>query len=156
MTRTCDGTCCQAFVLGGYSKEEIQGFHDDAIRVWMGEFWGWEPRTCKNLIEGIETWWQWMVFIGHHDSHPVTREKSTRNGMDYFTCNQRGPGGLCLVYENRPHFCRSYGVTIACEHEGCTWKGVLTKEEVERRKEQRAREVRKYLKVRREMVCKPC
>ena len=125
----CSGHCCEAFVLNGYDRERIQRCYDNEIRFWLGsqfDCWthpeGWEPQ----LVEGIFDWWPWMVYLGRFDSHPKTKaENNSKGGRDYFTCTQLGPNGDCLSYLNRPHFCKSYGVTVNCEHDGCTWDAAV-------------------------------
>lgn len=125
-TNRCCGTCCKAFVLGGYTREKVQRCYDNALRLetegmtdWVRPHVHWYPL----IVNGILRWWPWMEYLGHYRSHPITgRTNNEPNGLDYFTCNQLSPEGNCMVYDQRPHFCRSYGVDIQCEHTDCTWK----------------------------------
>jgi Fe-S-cluster containining protein len=126
MSDRCFGQCCKAFVLGGYDREVIQKTYDNELRMvtegmtdWVkpSEYWFPEKRV-KDILD----WWPWMVYIGRFDEHPVTGETNKADdGLDYFTCVKLSPEGDCLAYENRPHFCRSYGITIPCEHKDCQW-----------------------------------
>jgi Fe-S-cluster containining protein len=134
MKDRCDGTCCKAFVLGGYDRHELQRCYDNQFRLategqtdWVRphEFW-----YASRNIDGILEWWPWVRYIGTFDVHPVTGEKNASDGpKDFFTCIQLAENGDCKVYEDRPHFCKSYGVTIECEHENCRWKGAWHKGE---------------------------
>jgi len=129
MGSRCRGQCCQAFVLGGYDLEYIQRSYDNTIRMWLGEDFGWtKPEGwLPTLVNGIFRWWPWMVYLGRFKAHPVTGAEHQE--MDYFTCSQFSEEGNCLVYDRRPHFCRTYGITTPCEHEGCQWAGAWKKGE---------------------------
>ena len=125
-TKECTGKCCRAFVLGGYSVEYIQTLYDAVMRSEIGQYWfDWQPAELSFYnqhkliyqIEDIIFWWPWMVYIGTFEKHPITGKKTPK--MDYFSCIQHSHDGKCLVYDQRPHFCRSYGVTVECEHDDC-------------------------------------
>lgn len=109
-------------MLNDYSREELQfafdtvGMPTEEVRLKLPKILGF--RWVYPLE--IEKWWPWMIFLGTFRSHPTTG-KEFQSAMDCFTCSQLLPNGDCAVYEDRPHFCKSYGVTIDCEHEGCTW-----------------------------------
>lgn len=120
----CTGLCCKAFVLCDYTREELQfafdtvGIPTEEARLKLPKLLGF--RMVYPL--GIEKWWPWMIYLGRFDAHPTTGKKfNAPSGLDCFTCSQLMPNGDCAVYEDRPHFCKSYGVTFDCEHEGCTW-----------------------------------
>lgn len=121
----CTGKCCQAFPLGIYSIEELQASYDGELRWTLGEMFGWSgpraPYPMPRIAEIID-WWPWMIHLGRYHDHPTTGKPTPEGATDYFTCSKQDPStGDCTVYDARPHFCRSYGVTCACEHDGCTW-----------------------------------
>jgi Fe-S-cluster containining protein len=126
--------CCQAFVLGGYSAEEVQQMYDNEVRDVMGEWFDWaKPDNWRiTHIVGILDWWSWMIPLGAFEIHPVTGRGAEGGPMEYFTCSQLAENGDCLVYDRRPHFCESYGVTIACEHEDCPWTEARNRRELKR------------------------
>lgn len=114
----CTGECCKAFVLNNYTKEELQ-YSYDQLKLPLEMRWVDPPGRIVIPVE-IKIWWPWMIYLGNYDKHPITG-KEYPEGYDFFTCSQLLPNGDCAVYEQRPHFCRGYGVTIDCEHDCCTW-----------------------------------
>ena len=130
----CTGQCCKAFFLGGYTQEEIQHAYDvDGVP------WEDRPIIPKGIRvvkpRGIKRWWPWMIHLGKFKHHPVTgKENNCGKELSFFTCSKLQSNGDCGVYEDRPHFCRSYGITVECEHDNCNWSG---------RKELREQEIEK-------------
>jgi Fe-S-cluster containining protein len=123
MSDRCTGKCCKAFPLGYYTKEQIQFLYENTIKPVLPLPPFPEGLNHFSRIEGIEEWWPWMIFIGRFSYHPTTGvESQDGKEHDYFTCSKLLPNGDCSVYEDRPHFCRSYGVEIRCEHPDCEWK----------------------------------
>ena len=142
MSDRCTGKCCQAFVLGGYTKEQIQYFYDnDEIEKED------RPPLPEGLnyfrrIDGIKEWWPWMKYIGSFEEHPITKEKNASDKkLEFFNCTKLQPNGDCGVYDKRPHFCQSYGVDIDCEHKDCNWKsGREAREKLKAEKEKAEKE----------------
>lgn len=103
----CPGLCCRCFGLP-YSPEELKKKAEIEIEV-KGMSNSDIQFAAKNLI-----------YLGEFKKNPLVSER-TGNGYlrDYYTCRQLGLNGKCLVYENRPPMCVSYGVNYPAGHIGC-------------------------------------
>jgi Fe-S-cluster containining protein len=126
MTDRCRGHCCLAFPLPR-SPEELAA---DVREVEAAEA---EQRLpARRAVLGVERWFSWLTYLGKKTRHPTADRGSALDcpeGQHFYSCKMLSPEGDCLAYDNRPHFCRTYGVFEPCEHSACTWKAALIPEE---------------------------
>lgn len=125
----CRGDCCKAFPLSCVTTEELQKHYDNAVRLEYGDQFEWtRPKNWyPRQHEGILEWFPWLIPLGAHTEDPVTGQahEEPNEPIHYFSCSKLAENGDCTVYDRRPHFCRSYGVTTPCHTPGCRWKGAL-------------------------------
>jgi len=149
------GLCCIAFPLP-YGPEELDKIYNNELRMMgLSDMFGWMPAkqwddgtmggwTATRRVQGIERWWPWLKYVGTVKINPIDNMEYSKPLATY-TCIKHDPEtGDCTAYEDRPHFCRSYGslevpctfASSECEcgvfHYGeAKWKEALAKRDAE-------------------------
>jgi Fe-S-cluster containining protein len=121
--------------MGGLSPEEIELHYQSHMCALLDK---WQTpqnvRPFKKEVDDIVAIRNMIIPLGKFAVHPGTGQKilglwnlQTVNCsvVDFYTC-KHFDGQNCQIYESRPHPCKDYGVTHACEYwgNGCTWKSV--------------------------------
>lgn len=112
-----------------YGPEDLDKAYNNELRIMgLSDMFGWVPAkrfddgtvcgfTFWRRVQGIERWWPWLRFVGRMESNPRSGEVY-REPLPVYTCIKHDPDtGDCTVYDQRPHFCRSYGrLEVPCDY----------------------------------------